>query len=117
VRQRPSARVFSTTAAVLPSAAVFAHPRPPDALPYPTRLYVIADFINSSDDFVARHQRELRVRQFTANDVEIGAANATRRNPNAYFAVARSRVGALDISQRLARLFQDHCQHLGKSSV
>jgi hypothetical protein len=49
------------------------------------------------------------VRQFTVNDVEIGAANATRRYPDAHFALTRSRVGALDISQRLARLFQDHC--------
>src|SRR5262249_31064228 len=98
-------------------AAGFAQPRHADALTDLNRLYVIADFINSSDDFVARHQREFRVRQFTVNDVEIGAANATRRNPNAYFAVARSRVGALDISQRLGAFFKAHCQILAKSSV
>jgi hypothetical protein len=98
-------------------AASFAQPRHADALADLKRLYVIADFINPSDDFVARHQRKFRVRQFTVNDVEIGAANATGRNPNAHFAVTRSRVGSLDISQWLARLFQDHCQHLGKSSA
>jgi hypothetical protein len=55
-------------------------------LPHSERAHAGADHIDAADDFVAGHDRELGIRQFAVNHVQVSAAYPTRRHANADFA-------------------------------
>jgi hypothetical protein len=47
------------------------------------------DRSHPADNFVARHDRQLRIRQFAVDHVQIGATNAAGRNLNQDLVLAR----------------------------
>jgi hypothetical protein len=90
-----------------------AEPRHADALPDVKRIDAVAQQIDAADDFVARHNGKPGIGQLAINDVQVGAAHPARRHPHSDFSSYRPRIGPLHQSERLARPFQNHCQHAG----
>jgi hypothetical protein len=77
-----------------------AEPRYADAFADREPVYLIAQRIDPADDFVARDNRHVRVRQFTVHDMEICPANTTGAHPHPDLPRARLPVRHLRPDQR-----------------
>ena len=69
------------------------------------------DRCDAADDLVARHDRQLRIGQFAVDHVQIGAANAARRDLDQDFATRRLRNRPLAQNERRVRPVQNHRAH------
>jgi hypothetical protein len=86
-------------------------PRNSDAPTDLKRVDAAANHVDPADDFMARHNRKLGIRQFAVDDVKVGAAYATRTDANPDLAVIRLWIRSLDKLERFTRVFQHHCAH------
>jgi hypothetical protein len=73
----PVAQIFAAAAAVLADTAGPAEPWHADPVADREAFGIGSLFHDGADDFVAGHQRQLRVGQFAVEDVQIGAADGT----------------------------------------
>ncbi len=64
-----------------------------------------------ADDLVAGDQRQLGVRQFAVDDVQVGPADGAGLDPHQHLARAGGRVGDLRRAQRPAGGVEDHGEH------
>jgi hypothetical protein len=70
-------------------AAGVTEPGNADALIDCERARALADRIDAADDFVARHERQLGLRQVAVDDVQIGPADGAGLDAQPYFALCR----------------------------
>lgn len=63
-------------AAVAAAPTRVAQPGNPDPVTWLEALYTSTDCRDPSDDFMARDQRQMRMRQFTVHDMKISATDA-----------------------------------------
>ena len=85
---RPPAEILAARAAEIAFAAGPSEPRNADAFADPKTSDAFTEFFDVSDDFVSWNQRQLRIRQLTVDNVQIGAANRARRHAHEHFARA-----------------------------
>src|SRR5207249_3117118 len=69
------AKIFATGTAELTFATGPAQPWNADPVALAKLFYIASDFFDTSHDFVSGNQRQLRLRQFAIDNVEIGAAD------------------------------------------
>jgi hypothetical protein len=88
-----------------------------DMQPHVQRRHAGAHGVDPPDDFMARNDRQMRVRQFAVNHMQIGAANATRQHLYAHFARPRHAIRQVHPFQLLVMLPQDHRLHVAPSCM
>jgi hypothetical protein len=74
-----------------------------------------ADRIDAPDDLVPWYDWQLRTRKLTVNNMQVGAADAARRNAHAHFSGAGLRIRPGYGHERGMRLIELHGAH-GASS-
>jgi hypothetical protein len=95
---RRIAQIFASCAAVRTNAAGGGEPRQADVRAERKTADAGTDRSHPADNLVARHDRQLRIRQFAVDQVQIGAANAAGRNLNQDLTLAR--LGNRPLAQR-----------------
>ena len=108
---RPVAKIFPLAHAIGADAAGRSKPGNADPLSKFQTFDVRAERIDSPDDFMARNDRELRVRQLAIDNMEIGPADAACFHPDPKLARAGDGIGQFLEDQRPARFVQDHAKH------
>ena len=86
--ERAPAEILAARAAEIAFAASPSEPRNADAFAGPKTIDAVTEFFDVSDNFVSWNQRQLRIRQLTVDNVQIGAANRARRHAHEHFARA-----------------------------
>ena len=71
------AKVLATTEAIATFAAGPTQPGNPDSIADSEALRPLPRPDDTANDLVSRNKRQLRLRQLTIEDVEVGATNAT----------------------------------------
>jgi hypothetical protein len=66
---------------------------------------------DDADDLVTGHDRVVNARQLVVDDVQVGAADRTRRHAHAHLAGTGHGQCTFGRNERTARLFEDHRQH------
>jgi hypothetical protein len=87
--QRPVAKVLAPRATISAVTAGLAKPGDADALSDPKSIHSGAECGNTTDDFMAWYQRQLRLRKLSVDDVQIRSANAARIDVDRDFARLR----------------------------
>ena len=82
-----------------------------DAFVQSKARHVFAQPRNTTDDLVARHNRQLGLRQFAVDHVQIGAADAAGFDLDKDLARRPLRYCALAQNQRRSQPIQHHCAH------
>src|SRR5206468_3348701 len=109
---RIRAQILAIAAAVPAFTAGVSQPRDSDAIARCKTGGAFAGGFNSTDDFVARHDRDVDVRELAVNHVEIGAAHPAGRDPYQQLPGRRLRGGALKLLDASgAGGGQDHRAH------
>jgi hypothetical protein len=75
---RVVAEIFAAGAAIPADAARRSEPRYADAVAASEGVDTRANLDHGADDLVTRDDRRMRLRQFTVDEVKIGAAHAAR---------------------------------------
>jgi hypothetical protein len=86
-------------------------PRNSDAPADLKRVDAAANHVDPADDFMARNNRKLWIRQFAVDNVKVGAAHAAGADANPDLTVSRLGIRPLDRLERFTRVFQYHCAH------
>ncbi len=110
-KERIVAEVFARAGAIGAATASVAKPRNADALIGQEARYACAGLLYPPDDFVSRHNRAYRVGQFSVDDMEIGATDATGLNPQPDFAGAGRWQGARLFHERRPWRVKRHRRH------
>jgi hypothetical protein len=87
-------------------------PRNPDAPANLQRIEASAYHVNPPDDFMARNNRKLWIRQLAVDNMKIGAAYTAGADANPNLAVGGLRIRPLDKLEPLTGAFEHHCAHL-----
>ena len=114
--QRRVAKVLARVEAIGAVAAGMAEPGHADARAE-LQTDAVAGRLDPADDLVAGDDRQLRVRQFAVDDMQIGAADAAGLDPHADLPRARLGFGPLLHREPLVDSPQNHGAHGGKSSI
>ena len=109
--QGPIAKVFPSFEAITAMSAGPSKPWNSHAPADLKRVDATTDHVDPADDFMARYNRKLGIRQFAVNDVKVSAAYAAGADANPYLAVSRLWIRPLNKLERLTRVFQHHCAH------
>ena len=109
--QRPVAQILPVGPAIGTNAAGRAQPRNADALADREAGDSRSHRRNAPDDFVARYDRQFRLRQFAVYYMQIGAADPAGHNLNKNFARPRRQVLPLPHHQRASWTIEHHCTH------
>jgi hypothetical protein len=80
--KRPVTEIFVAPYAIGADATGTCQPGNADALANSQMRYTLAYYVNAADNFVARDDRKLGVRQLPVHDMKICAADAARCHPN-----------------------------------
>jgi hypothetical protein len=83
-KPRRIAEVFSMRAAVAAAPTRVAQPRDTDPVAWLQALYTGTDCRDTPDDFMARNQRKMRMRQFPVDDMKISATDAAGSHIDQY---------------------------------
>jgi hypothetical protein len=105
------AKVLAAGAAIGTNPASASEPGDADALAGREAGDAVPQLLDRTDDFVSRHDRQLRVGQLAVDDVQVGAADAAGAHLHDDLAGSGSRPGHFDQSQRLAGPLQAHGSH------
>src|SRR5215216_551395 len=115
--QRGIAQVFAPAPAIRAHLAGVAEPRHANALPAREPTDAVANDGDAANDLVAGDDRQLGVRQLAVDDMQVGAADAARRNLDHNLAGGRRRHRPLPHHERAAGPLEDHCAHHGHEGL
>jgi hypothetical protein len=105
------AKVFLVAAAVATSTAGPSQPRHAHAFTDPKALDSFTDARHCSDDLVTGDKRQLGLRQFTVDEMQVRAANGARVHVDQHLCWPRRGDGELRQAQWFAGLFKHHSAH------
>ena len=108
---RARAEVLAAGDAGGADAAGPAEPRDADPVARPEPVHPGPERLHPPDDLVPEHERQLGVRQLAVRDVEVGPADAARRDRHEDLAGPGARLGDLGEGERLPGGPEEHRPH------
>ena len=111
---RLGAEVLPPAQAVPAAAARPGEPRDPDRGPASNRVTPSPSPLDRPHDLMAEHERHVRSRKLTVQDVEVGPADAARVDGNAHRSRARLGAWQLALLESLADACEDDRSHSGR---
>jgi hypothetical protein len=115
--ERLVTQVLLSSRTVAAAAAGFGKPRDTYTISYGKIADPRPEFLNSSDDFMARNDRQLWLRQFTIHDVQVSTTHAARRDTHpdlAFAGFGKRKPTCLKVTTRTV---QNHGTHQFSSRV